>query len=84
MIKVRLKRLLAAQGKTYYWLSQQTDVDHTVYLRLGKGQTESVMFRAMEGACIALGCTPNDLFEFVPGLISKPKAEKASKKRGKK
>lgn len=71
MIKVHLTELLAARGKTYYQLSKETGVDHSIYIRLAKGETQSITFRTLEGVCTALGCTPNDFLEVVANSNNK-------------
>ena len=62
MIEVRLAQLLEERGRSYYWLSKQTGIDHTVIGRLLRGETGSIMLRTIAGIYTALDCTPNDLF----------------------
>lgn len=69
-----------ARGISYYQLARRSGVDHTVYLRPRDGKTESITFRALEGICQALNCTPNDLFKLVPDKRTGTK--NGSKKRG--
>ena len=62
MIEVRLAELLEERGRSYYWLSKQSGIDHTVIGRLLRGETGSIMLRTIAGICTALNCMPNDLF----------------------
>lgn len=66
MIQVRLAELLDKRGKTYYRLSQESGVAHQLFLRLLKGRTSSINFRALEAICKGLDCTPSDLLLVIP------------------
>lgn len=56
--------LLAQQGKTRYWLSQQTGITYTNICNLCNNKTSSIKFDMLVSICRALNCTPNDIFLF--------------------
>jgi putative transcriptional regulator len=61
MIAVRLDKLLAKQGRTFYWLAKETGVSHTTLWRLKKGKAVGINFETLEKLCQALKCQPGDI-----------------------
>ena len=67
MIEVRVDRLLAAHGRTFYWLAKETGISHTTLWRLKKGKALGINFDTLEKMCQALGCQPGDVLTFANG-----------------
>ena len=55
-------KLLESQGKTMYWLAQETKMKYQSIHNLANNKTESIKFENMANICKALGCSLNDLF----------------------
>lgn len=69
MVHVRIKELLEERGRTKYWLNKVTDIDYKNLSKLMEDSTSSIHFETMEKLCVALECTPNELFEIKPTEI---------------
>lgn len=69
LVHVRIKELLEERGRTKYWLTKQTDIDYKNLSKLMEDTTSSIHFETMEKLCIALECTPDELFEIKPTEI---------------
>ncbi|HEV7645481.1 MAG TPA: helix-turn-helix domain-containing protein [Pyrinomonadaceae bacterium] len=63
IIEVRIDALLAARGRTFYWLSKQTGISHTTLWRLKKGKALGINFETMKKICQALECQPGDVLK---------------------
>ncbi len=63
MVKLRAKELLAAKGKTKYWLYKQLGMSYQNFNRMINNETKSIRYETIEALCLLLDCTPNDLFE---------------------
>lgn len=61
-MKLRVKQILEEQGKTAYWLSKTTGISSNNILNICNG-TSSIRLDTLEKICLALECTPNDIFE---------------------
>ena len=61
MIEIRVNELLAAHGRTYYWLAKETGISHTTLWRLKKGKTFGINLDTLEKMCVALSCEPGDV-----------------------
>ncbi|MFL6211971.1 MAG: helix-turn-helix domain-containing protein [Pyrinomonadaceae bacterium] len=61
MIETRLDKLLAAHGRTFYWLAKETGISHTTLWRLKKGKALGINFITLETICRALNCQPGDV-----------------------
>ena len=59
MITLNISKLL--NGRSHYWLAQQTGIDHTTIGRLVSGESQGVRFGTLDKICAALGCQPGDL-----------------------
>lgn len=79
MIKTKINELLAAQGKSLYWLSKQADIAYPTLLKLRDSKTESISFRVLENICNVLDCEPGDVLVRAPE--SKPISKKKSSKK---
>ena len=57
-------RLLKEKGRTKYWLWQQIGMSsYQNFNRMVENKTHSIQYEMLEKMCIALECTPNDLFK---------------------
>jgi putative transcriptional regulator len=61
MIEIRVDRLLAEHGRTFYWLAKETGISHTTLWRLKKGKALGINFETLEKMCQALKCQPGDV-----------------------
>jgi len=64
MMKNRINSILEEQAQTKYWLAQQTESSYSTIFKLCSNKTSSISFDLLESICIALNCTPNDIFVF--------------------
>lgn len=80
MIEVRVDQLLAAHGRTFYWLAKETGISHTTLWRLKKGKALGINFDTLEKMCQALGCQPGDVLTFANGTKSRKSRSTRSKK----
>lgn len=55
-------KILEEQGKTMYWLAQETHMKYQSIHNLANNKTESIKFENMANICKALNCSLNDLF----------------------
>lgn len=62
-MKLKLKELLEEQGKSVYWLKHETNISHATIYKMVNNETTMISFDNLEKICIALNCTPNDVFE---------------------
>ena len=65
MIEIRVDELLAARGRTFYWLAKETGISHSTLWRLKKGRSVGINFATLEGICQMLTCQPGDVLRFV-------------------
>jgi len=61
MIAARLDKILAEQGRTFYWLAKETGISHTTLWRLKKGKAVGINFETLDKLCAALKCQPGDI-----------------------
>ena len=59
MIKIELEKLL--DGKSLYWLSQQTGIRWGTIAAIAKGTIRRIDLESLDALCDALECTPGDL-----------------------
>lgn len=64
MIKLRVKELLAENGRTKYWLYKQLGMSYQNFSKMINNETKSIRYENIETMCLLFNCTPNDLFEF--------------------
>ena len=62
MIKLRVKELLAENGKTKYWLYKQLGMSYQNFSKMVNNQTKSIRYENIETLFLLLECTPNELF----------------------
>lgn len=81
MIEVKLKELLAARGRTRYWLAQETGIQFKTLARIEQAESSNrIELRVLDAICRALDCQPGDLL-----VRREDKAEsKRSQKRARK
>jgi len=70
------KRILAMRGvdRMFNFLCKIGFIQTTAY-NLSRGKVRSIKIEHIQRLCIALNCTPNDLFEWTPGAESDLPAE---------
>ena len=71
MIKIELEKIL--DGKSLYWLSQQTGIRWGTIAAIAKGTIRRIDLESLDAICDALECQPGDL------LV---KAERKPRKKG--
>lgn len=79
-IAVQIDELLEQKGRSFYWLSKQTQISHTTLWRLKKGKALGINFITLEKICQVLECEPGDILKF--GTGKKFESGKKSKKNG--
>jgi putative transcriptional regulator len=62
-MKINLDAVLKSKNKTRYWLAKETGITYQNIDNLAKNKTTGVKFNILEKICIALDCTPNDIFD---------------------
>lgn len=62
-MKLKLKELLEQQNKSVYWLKHETNISHATIYKMVNNETTMISFDNLEKICMALNCTPNDVFE---------------------
>ena len=73
MIEIRVDELLAARGRTFYWLAKETGISHTTLWRLKKGKALGINFATLERICGLLECQPGDVLRLVPEKRTGPR-----------
>ena len=66
IITVRIDELLEEKGRSFYWLSKQTQISHTTLWRLKKGKALGINFITLEKICQTLECEPGDILKLAP------------------
>ncbi len=61
MVKINIVKLLKKNGKSKYWLCQQTNITSRNINRIINGETTSISFKYIEDFCRLLNCTPGEL-----------------------
>jgi putative transcriptional regulator len=80
MIEVRLKDLLAARGRTRYWLAQETGIQFKTLARIEQAEASNrIELRVLDEICRALECQPGDILV----RVDDSKAESTRKAKGK-
>lgn len=80
MIEVRLKDLLAARGRTRYWLAQETGIQFKTLARIERAEASNrIELRVLDEICRVLECQPGDILV----RIDDSKAESKGKAKGK-
>jgi len=59
MIRIELEKLL--NGRSLYWLSQQTGIRWGTIAAIAKGTIRRIDLESLDAICDALGCQPGDL-----------------------
>lgn len=62
-MKLKLKELLEQENKSVYWLKHETNISHATIYKIVNNETTMISFDNIEKICMALNCTPNDVFE---------------------
>jgi len=67
MIRVRLDYLLLDKGMTLTELAEKTGLALNNLSILKTNKARAIRFSTLSAVCAALGCTPGELLEHVPG-----------------
>ena len=62
MVIINLREILDKQNKTVYWLANETGIHYNNLANIVNNRTSSIRHENIEKFCVALNCTPNDLF----------------------
>jgi putative transcriptional regulator len=62
MVRLRIKEILAEQGKTKYWLNKQLGLSYQNLSKIMNNETSSVRFETLEALSNVLNCSVGDLF----------------------
>jgi putative transcriptional regulator len=77
MIEVRLKQLLEEQGRSRYWLAQETGIEYKTLSRIETAEhSNRIELRVLDEICRALDCQPGDVLVRVPDRKPDPKRGK--------
>lgn len=63
MLRLNLKRIADGKYPNKNQFSKATGIQYPAVCKLYEGNTKQINFDTLERICIALDCTPNDLFE---------------------
>lgn len=63
MLKLRLKEVLAEQGKSAYWLCKQTGISQNSINKMCNNKTIRIDFQSLEKISLALNCSIDYLFD---------------------
>ena len=78
VIEVRLKQLLEKQGRTRYWLAQESGINYDTLARIeGAEHSNRIELRVLDEICRALDCQPGDLLV----RVSDPKPDAKRRKK---
>jgi DNA-binding Xre family transcriptional regulator len=67
MLILNLKRIMQTRGvDNHYRFLRTNDFTHSSAYNLLNGAAFSLKFEQLERLCLALNCTPNDLFDWHP------------------
>jgi len=81
MIEVKLKDLLAARGRTRYWLAQETGIQFKTLARIERAESSNrIELSTLDKLCRALQCQPGDLLVWVDDNPESRRAHKSTKK----
>lgn len=64
MLTLNVLELLKQKKKSKYWLYKQLDMSYQNFSKMINNETRSIRYENIETMCLALKCTPNDLFLF--------------------
>ena len=64
MITNKLSEILGRKRMTMAELSRKTDIGYSTIQRLYYDRLQSVEIAVLDRLCIALDCSPNDIFSF--------------------
>lgn len=65
--RLSLREVLERREMSMYKLAQDTGLAYSTLWKLDKGDSQGVSFDVLDKICLALECTPNDLFAFIGG-----------------
>ncbi len=65
MIKLNVEKILKEQGKTKSWLCDELDISLYNLNKAIKGGKKCISYKYLEGFCIALNCSFNELLTIV-------------------
>lgn len=62
-MKILIDEMLKGQGKTLYWLRDQTGLSYPTIWNLTNGRNKMVSFETLDLICAALDCKIEDILE---------------------
>jgi len=65
-IVVRLDEVLKAQGRTRYWLAQQTGISENQLSRIATQKSSGIMYETLATICDVLDCDIGEVLTLVP------------------
>ena len=68
IIRLRIKEILEAKGKSNYWLSQQLGMCYRNYHNIVTNKTSAVRFETLEKLCEILEVPVSELFEQIDDI----------------
>ncbi len=81
MIEVKLKDLLAARGRTRYWLAKETGIQFKTLARIERAESSNrIELSTLDKICRALQCQPADLLVWVDDNQESRHAHKSTQK----
>lgn len=63
MLQLDIKSILINKNKTQYWLAKETGIAPNAINKIYNCETTNIRFDTLEKICIALECSPNELFK---------------------
>ena len=81
MVHLRIDELLAARGRTAYWLAVEGGITHSTVYKLRHGKMKTLSLDLIESLCKTLECSPNDLIEIRAGRPEGKRKSKAKAER---
>jgi putative transcriptional regulator len=80
MIKVKLKKLLEARGRSRYWLAKASGINYDTLAIIEQAESSNrIELRVLDEICRALECQPGDILV----RVDDGKAESKRKLKGK-
>lgn len=61
MIRMKLRELLEARGKTIYWLGKETGLTTKNLYAINNNLNKEISYETLNKICEALDCEPGDL-----------------------
>ncbi|HLI88109.1 MAG TPA: helix-turn-helix transcriptional regulator [Ktedonobacteraceae bacterium] len=69
-IRIKIREVAKQRGMGQSRIARKVDMDLSVVQRIYRDPSMNITLATLEKLCRALDCTPNDLLEFDPPLVS--------------